>query len=304
MKKKIKIFLILLFIICLSASCNHKNGTEIINGANIIKIEGHSEKTYTAEIYIPENCKEGSVLYYFHGHSGNASSWRNDYGNLVVEADIAPAVISISFGSMWFLTKGGEKNEPIIDVDTFVTDIMKDLESRLNFKVSERYLWGFSMGAYNAALLTCYYPSLFKKVVLNAPSILMVSPYSPEEKISSYISEMEQKYLTITSKIKKILTGNSHIKTIILALGDFQKRRFPTEELWDRNDILQLAPNLEHFPETYISCGTKDGNSFYEGAKAFFRILKDKGMNITFESIDGGGHNSKDYKSIKQFLLF
>ena len=305
-----KFVIIGILLMYLLSSCSENEGslpkekTDTYSD-NIITIQGITQtKEYTAQIAIPKQGRPDKVLYYFHGTSGNVDSWKNDVTLLNLPEKDKITIISISYGPLWFITVDGNTDSPIIPIKQFAEVLIPEIESKIYTPVTERIVWGISMGAYNATLLSLYYPELFDSVIINSPSILLESPYASEKELKKYIRKMEIKYLPLKDKILSFLGKDNPIKSHLYSMINNQKYRFPSESSWDSNDIIQVAQNVRKSQTHYfISCGTKDQYSFYEGSAILEKVLNKKGYKVTFQKIRNGNHLSKDYLAIKYFIL-
>lgn len=127
--------------------------------------------------------KANQVIYYFHGIFGNENQWiHNDITKklykMMLESDTgSPTIVSISYGPVWLLTaKNSKKFSGLLD-SWNLKNILKFEEKNLNFKVSQRYVFGDSMGGHNGLVFYLKNQDLFKKVILICPATLATSPF-------------------------------------------------------------------------------------------------------------------------------
>ena len=304
------ISLLLLFIILVSA-CSTKEvfptAESGIKTMNLIIKPSDSNLVCKVSLYIPKNSNRNKVIYFFHGDAGNSESWLSFSEIFKTVADKQNmAVASVSFGPKWFLVNSGSKDAPHITIPSFINEIMPEIENHISSAITNRIVSGFSMGGYNAAQLAYRKPKLFSQVILISPSILPVYPYDSETTIKEYIKEMEKKYGGIKQTLRKLILGHSRIESSILYVLSYQKKRFPSKSVWEENNMLGFVKNTvigeNSFPPTYISAGTRDINSFYEGCLILHSQLLKNNTDVKFDSLNGG-HLVHDSKSVIKFIL-
>lgn len=205
-----------------------------------------------------------TVLYYLHGAGQSHRSWskwsvaRNLEKEFAKNGVPVPTVVSVSFGQYWIL-KNGDRLERFTDI------AMPYIEKRIGVP-KRRWLWGLSMGGFNAAQLLLRYPKMWSTVVLSCPAITPLSPYAEAEEIQEYIARNEAD----PRKVRWMLS--------------FSRKAFGERE-WPEHDPLALASNAPALPPVFIECGDKDEYGFYEGARSFADAV-----GADFHPVAGGGH--------------
>ncbi len=216
------------------------------------------------------------VLYYLHGAGQNHHSWEKWSVARELEKDFGrsgfpvPTVVSISFGQYWILKKGTE-------LDRFTGIAMPYVEQRIGIP-KKRWLWGLSMGGFNATQLLLHHPRLWSTVVFSCPAITPLSPYAGAEAIQEFIARNEAD----PGKVRWMLS--------------FSRKAFKRRE-WPENDPLALAANSSGLPPVFVECGDKDEYGFFEGAKRFAASVGGK-----FHAIKNGEHCVVTREISKYFL--
>ncbi len=237
-------------------------------------------------IQTPEH-PNGDVLWYLHGAFHSERTWSEHKINKGIRAEWekmgagAPTVISISFGTLWFLQAEN-------GLYPYYRDTIRPfLEGKLTFRpfFGRRLLMGYSMGGFNASQLLLRDGALFSRVVLESPAIVTASPFSPAE-IRAYY-DRNQPYI---SKLK--------------AGGYFEllKSRFVSPENWALyNPLLLVQAGIPRGTEVYVSTGRSDEFGFHEGAELFASTASSQGGRVTWQSLEGG-HGAHDPHAIALFL--
>jgi predicted esterase len=276
----------------------------------------YHSKTYpqcTFAIYRePSGYDENTVLYYFHGTSGNESSWFQASRGLVRmwrnKNAKFPQVVSVTFGTDWLLFP--EKvSERGVHLETFVHDLIPEIEQQLGSKIQKRLLYGFSMGGANAAQLFFRCPQLFEKSVIVSPKIYLIPINASQKEIYELSSTLSVHNTGIRDWIKinilsklNIFISNIVTKNINEELAQLQWN-IQNQELWPEADILR---NIKHAPKNgnksvYISCGIQDGYCFFPGAELLSKMAAKNGYNVTFDILEGG-HMMLNESHIVSFL--
>jgi hypothetical protein len=195
-----------------------------------------------------EGSKNNDLIYHFHGRNG-AATWWNDrdyytgkvYAKWLEKKYAPPTVATVSFGKLWFLTeRSDEKTGGLYHV--FMDQVTKRVEKEIGNPISRRFIIGESMGGVNALITAFKSGKTFYKVAALCAPIQTISPYASVSEIYHYVTEAT--------------TSWKHA----LMMMFFSRRFFPSEEIWNDNDPLQLSvtakPDLE--PIFYLSCGKQD----------------------------------------------
>lgn len=243
-------------------------------------------------VRIPEAWDQKAVLYHLHGSGGDARSWdRNPYYQQVIknfqnQKLQLPAVVSISFGSFWFL-----KDFSLENGSTFLEVFLKtqqevELEILNGKKPERRILVGESMGAFNALLLMAKSQLKFDKIAFMCPGFAVVGPYSSQEEVQSYINR-NKPYID-----ERLVYG------ILGAL----KEEFPTEVSWSHHAPMQMTQYLKSQEGRFFIMGnTQDEYGFGEGADLMRSKLQALGLKVQYESVVGR-HCVMNASRLTQFL--
>lgn len=228
----------------------------------------------------------GDVLWYFHGAFQDERAWNDFRVNKAVRAEWkklgvrAPTVISISFGSLWFL-RDDNKFYP-----HFVEKIRPYLEKKAGEFSGRRMLMGFSMGGFNAAQVLARQGALFSRVLFINPAFVTVSPFAPDSEIEAY-------YRRHAPYLNRFKAG---------AYFDLLEMQFKSADQWLRYDPMLLVKNgLPRGLAIYVCAGTRDEFGFHEGAEAYAQLAKLGGGSVVWESLVGE-HTAANPLAIAQFL--
>lgn len=235
-----------------------------------------------------DRTKNPDIIYFLHGLNGSERSWFKDVDKVALQAmwkvkDYNPTVITISLGPMWLLVETSEY--PVLDL--FMNDILPKLEAKAGgLQKGRRILAGQSMGGFNAAQLLLKKPAYFQKVGLWCPAITTVGPYSSPKEIQDYIDRNK---------------ANPDRIRLMLRIS---KQVFTTPQEWDQHDPLLLLRNFSGAvkPQTFVSIGKRDEFGFYEGAKIFADVAKQKGFKTTFSPVTGP-HCRFDIRGASDFII-
>lgn len=289
------------------SECTDKGKTE---GKKEYIQEIHHSKISPGCIYdiyrTPSGCDETAVLYYFHGSGGNEHIWAQANRKVIdswkKRSFKSPLVVAVSYGSDWLMFPE-EVSGRGVHLETFVHDIMPEIEQHLGGKITRRFLYGFSIGGANVAQLLFRYPELFEKAVIVSPQIYCFSIFAPDEEIDALSRTVNVPVSGVIDWIKRnILKWNSVARNIRRELAQL-KWNVPDPQSWARADILA---NMRRAPEgrrirVYISCGRQDGNGFFPGSKRLAAQASAHGYYVTFDSLEGG-HMALNGPRIASFL--
>lgn len=230
-----------------------------------------------------------TVAYFFHGLMADEREWQN-YEKVVLKRwndtqKRPPTVVSVSFGSAWFLAeKNASSNSGLFEY--FTETALPYLQRQLGFTSEENILFGLSMGGFNAAQLYFKLPGFFSRAALICPAMATVSPHASSAEVKEYIRR----------------TGAQSWR-VHIALN-LAKSYFPTETDWQRHSPIKMAEVLSPLsPPIYMSNGLKDEYGFHEGNLAFLQIAQDLGAPIESTFRPQGGHCHVDSLPIADFLV-
>ena len=263
-----------------------------IKGLTMHCFEGNSSKQWSYCINKIEGSQSKDIIYYFHGRNGNATWWNDKtyytgkMHNLWLEKskDI-PTVVSISFGKLWLLTNVNDESQKNFE-KIFTEEIIKKVESQLDFKVSKRMVVGESMGGVNSMMIALKTKTLFHKAASVCAAMPTTSPFSSWKEIYDYV-----------------LRSSTSVKRALMMLW-FAKKFYPNEKDWQANDPVQLSYKVDSSLKTsiYLSCGEKDEWGCMEGSKIFVDNLSKAKADIHWYPRPGG-HCDIDHESLAGFLV-
>lgn len=248
-----------------------------------------------------------SIIYYLHGSGGDHKTWGEANQDMIrywqSQNKAMPIVAGISFGPGWMLNPKNQ-SEKSGYLEYFISEAMPLIESKIDDKIINRYLIGFSMGGHNVAQLVFRYPEKFKKAAILSPSILPFSPYSETKIISNYISKTKEKASDIIIELKNIILQRDQITENILFLIEKYKQYIPDNKAWDETNIFKniKSVNPNQSPEIYISCGKKDQLGLFIGADLLSQESIKNNYTTTYNILNGK-HNITDYKSVVDFFI-
>ena len=246
---------------------------------------------YTYCVTKTPGSKNPDVLYSLHGGNGNAGQWmtgprgqeiRKRWAELKIDA---PTVIEISYGPFWFISPQALALGSGL-LEFTADELMPELESQAGIGPdARRQLIGVSMGGLNSAMLAIFRPAKFTHVVMLSPAIPGVWPKAPTEEFEAY-----SKRSGLPVEMIKGLSG-------------FFEYITPTRQIWDQNSPLKAGARLlkPGGPKFYISTGTKD-TPYNPGAFEFRDMAQAAGMNVVYESIEGGDHGTTNVNAVVDFL--
>lgn len=211
------------------------------------------------------------LLYFLHGGGEAAESWgrwavgKEYFREYRSKGIPAPTVVSISFGRLWLLTEKSGLFE------RFTSVAMPFIEKKTRAP-AKRFLWGMSMGGFNALELALKRPELWRAVVLSCPGITPLSPRAAPQEIKDYMARTGARKANVDSIL------------------DLARTYFPNGEDWDRHDPLALAAAAGSIPPLLIECGDQDEYGFFEGSRLLSEALGNGGRSVEFHRVPGGAH--------------
>jgi len=229
------------------------------------------------------------VIYFLHGLNGSAKRWRTDHATLKKQVRLiwqrqgfeAPRVVVISLGSKWFL------------IDGFLREFKETLlpyveEKILQGRVGKRYLWGNSMGGFNALQLIMNWPQGFKKAVIVNPFIPYCLPYNGF-------------FENLNCAFKHEYTINGWVNLFVM---DLVKQSFPTPDDWAQVDPFIFGQNTlgSHSPKIFLTCGTKDVFGFFGSNRDFAEFAESLGVDLEWHPT-ALAHGEFEPEKVAEFLM-
>lgn len=222
---------------------------------------------------IDKSSEANSVLYFFHGVSGDVKNFWNRHASSNVRYlwrktdPNTPIWVSVSMGRIGLLSGMGKEKR-------FVEKIMPFIESRLSAQtqkpITKRIALGVSMGGANVTNLIFNPDSHLSRAFLVCPAIGTFENYTKEE-IAAYIKR---------TSAMKFAFG------IAMMLLPYE---FLNQSYFDAYDPLMrgqraLSPST---PPIYIQTSSKDQFGFQEGGRLFAMVARIKGAPVSFEELKG-----------------
>lgn len=239
---------------------------------------------------IPTDPRPGTVLFYLHGNGGNEEAWNTSVHDSL-EKIIAgkgkklPIVITISFGSTWFLSElGGFRGRSLLDA--FVEATQKT-ENALRLSVKERWLMGESMGGFNSLQVYFKRPALFSRVVSYCPAALNFSPYAPREEVEAYIAR-HQPYV---------------IRKLVEKWRDKMQDEYPSPAAWAAHDPRALD-KPKNDPKLFLGADGRDAFGFQEATEVIGKKLRQQRAKIEWHFNGAGGHCDYDQATLEALAAF
>lgn len=281
--------ILLLFGSTLSANAVVPRGSKHICGAEL----DHGLR-YRWCIDLPEkNPAPGVVLYFFHGMMGSEQSWTNDFNQQEIqrvwreENRRVPAVISISFGPAWLMTKLPWAGHPS-RYHLIARKVAKQIESKLPFRVVERRLYGESMGGFNASQLLLRNTGAFSRAALICAAFNDLGPFATDEKVQNFVSSHP--------------FVNSDLINLMLT---FSRNQFKTDLNWIRHDpLLLVKARKKPLPELFMTAWVKDDYGFLDGDQIFAERARALGTKVSWNVVTDGGHCQHTAESIRALAEF
>lgn len=229
-------------------------------------------------LHHPKGAESDDVVYFFHYATGDERSWDRlglanaFYAEYRRMKKPAPRVVTVSFGTHWLVTKtpGLRQTVSIDDIEA----LRRSVEERLG-RVGRRYLWGMSLGGYNAATLALARPKPWKAVALSCPALHASSPY---EKIAA---------------VDRFPRGAEGREAYTLRLAG--------EAAWKAENPLALLSSATEPPPFWIEADVDDDFGFFDGARAFEAALRAANARVEFTA-SPGGHCLIDARAAARFL--
>ena len=212
------------------------------------------------------------ILYFFHGVTGSPKNfvhrqaiarmreiWRGK-GRL-------PVWVSVSLGRAGVLGEAGMERR-------FMDIVVPYVESRLGFKEQsprQRFIMGVSMGGANATHLVLKRPKFSAAAFLVCPAVAALDANASHYDVWRYARR----------------TGG--VYGLIQAAYVFRPYEFSDRAYLDSVD--PLIAGQRHFsrrtPPMYIQTSNKDQFGFNEGGKLLAMVARTRGVEVTFEELEG-----------------
>ncbi len=243
-------------------------------------------------IYKAKQGTNGGLVYHLHGRNLDENGWNDDnFFTALVQKYWAsgdrkpPVVVSVSYGPIWLLTpKGLGKKSGLLE--TFISQTIPKIETRLGFVPSYRALTGESMGGLNSLIAGLRHPEVFQRVAALCPPVYRISPFDP--------------WATIWNEIKVTGAEPKTIAGIILLALDY----IQNVAEWNAINPLELIKSFEGKASAafYLSAPLYDKYGVFEGNNELVETAKKRGINLKWHPLYGG-HCAVDINSFADFLL-
>lgn len=222
-------------------------------------------------VHEPRGAASRDVVYFLHYATGDERSWdslglaRAFYGEYRRLKKPAPRVVTISWGTHWVLTSRPGLRQTV-DFREFDA-LRRRIEAGLG-GVGKRYLWGMSMGGYNAAAEALREPALWSAVAVHCPAIPSGSPYASTLPDQAFLRGIEGKQLFT--------------------------HRLAGEESWREDEPFSKAAGPH--PPFWIESNDDDEFGYFAGAQALAKALGARFVKTK------GGHCVIDARAAARFL--
>ncbi len=245
-------------------------------------------------IYRSPEANARNVVYYLHGHGGHEAIWgeREDFRMIeklwANSGKSVPTIIALSFGKHWFLSdEDGWWAKSYFA--SFTEEAMPLVEAKLGWTVSDRSVFGESMGGFNATQLYLKTQGLFSRAAIVCPAILSLSPQASKKEIEAFINR-HQPYGS--RKLIEKWQGKM--------VDSFSKL-----EVWQRHDPMRLALTMgpSSMP-AYIMSEVQDPFAFFEGTNNFVQSLLAQKAPVIWEPISAPTHCTQTPDSIERLASF
>lgn len=234
-----------------------------------------------------------NIIYFFHGLGGSADDiYREPLSTalrLALESlgSKMPHVVSVSFGSSVPIGVDTSVGTSSLAGELITTGFPR-IEQQLGFTSANppsRQLMGVSMGGFNVLTVSASQPDLFKTVISLCPALIAFDPFDPAQ-VEAYIQRNEP------------YVNRSSVNTALSVL----RSNFPTPQAWQSTDPLRQVPLGRYDSLTmFMSIGRQDEFGFIEGANAFSKEARARGLRLTYETVNGP-HCVFDLNGLIRFL--
>jgi pimeloyl-ACP methyl ester carboxylesterase len=217
-----------------------------------------------------------SVLFFLHYATGDERSaarvgvLQSFYRRYKKAGRRPPRVFTISYGGHWLLSSAKGQRQ-VVDRAEFEA-LLRRLEKS---PPQRRYLWGLSMGGYNAAEEALASPQDWTAAALDCPALQTLNPF-----------DAPTRGLTPTQRDGFVLFNY----------------RLGSARVWDDENPLVLARRPAPTPAFLIETNAGDEFGFQPGARALADALKSSGRAATFRVLPGT-HCAVDGSAAAEFFL-
>ncbi|MBI3072644.1 MAG: hypothetical protein HYY84_11070 [Deltaproteobacteria bacterium] len=221
------------------------------------------------------------VLYYFHGGGGDAREWAESGLGRSAQAAMRSLgqhfhVVGVSLGPYRLYR---EDEEAMLFVR-----VMAEAEFALGDRWDgRRFIAGVSMGGFSALSIYLRHPVKFEAVAASSPTLFAFDPTMPGE---------------MDAFVRRNRVAASHAGVLKSRFGG----HFPSSATWRQFDPIRLVESAPTGARVYVSSGTNDRVGLFEGAAAFVRRARERGIKIEFDAQQGAGHGRVDPERVLRFF--
>jgi pimeloyl-ACP methyl ester carboxylesterase len=216
-----------------------------------------------------------SVLFFFHYATGDESSFarvglaNSFYRRYKKRGVKPPRVFTLSYGSHWLVS--GEVGQRQTVMRKEFEEVLRKIEEDPNRK---RFLWGLSMGGYNAIVTALSDPKTWAGAAASCPALHAKNPFT----------------IPLNSQPTKSLRDGLHLFTY----------RLGGARVWDRENPNYLAALPGNSPPIYLEANAQDEFGFAPGARELSRLMRESGKPVVYKELPGGhclvdGANAADF---------
>jgi S-formylglutathione hydrolase FrmB len=217
------------------------------------------------------------LVFFLHGASWDHRQWIRDdsfYGMyrsaFLSRGQKPPTVVSLTVGPFYFIADDIETpiqkkgNYDALLMEGFIPWMKKALG-----KTGNTYLFGFSMGGFNAASLSAKHPEAFNGVILISPMIIPLSPFDPD--------------------FNRRMTESSGIRNLAPNFKILLKGAYETPDRWNTHDPFYLIPAQPGVkrPYTIITSSNDDIPGFRVAARDLAMLYRDNGVPFILYYVEG-----------------
>ena len=221
------------------------------------------------------------VLYYFHGGGGDAREWAESGLGRSARAAMQSLgqhfhVVGVSLGAYRLYR---EDEEAMLFVR-----VMAEAEFALGDRWDgRRFIAGVSMGGFTALSIYLRHPGKFEAAAASSPTLFAFDPTMPGE---------------MDAFVRRNRVAASHAGVLKARFGG----HFPSTATWRQFDPIRLVESAPANARVYISSGTNDRVGLFEGASAFVRRARERGIRVEFDAQAGAGHGRVDSERVVKFF--
>lgn len=221
-----------------------------------------------------------SVLFFLHYATGDEKSFarvglaNSFYRRYKKRGVRPPRVFSVSYGSHWLLSESPGQRQ-VVKLEEF----LRKAAELDDDPTKRRYLWGVSMGGYNAAvaaLSSSVNGARFDGAALSCPALQARNPFT----------------LNVLAQKTRGLRDGLHLFTY----------RLGGARVWDVENPAVLAARQSEAPPLLIEANARDEFGFAPGARELARLLRENGKTVVYHELPGG-HCLIDGAGVADFLI-